>query len=175
MCGLIQHYPFACIREASLHIGRLLCLTFCVSRLAHGTHIFPLSRQSPQTPPRPKRKASYDVVLFDGIPYTTLPWFLGKVPIKSEKKKVDACGFTSLVQLKNGNHTTLARYIGQELLGSSSLASFRQHKWVSTTCTPTREDRGSMQCRVISDGCVASSNNFLCKVSDLSRAFACAL
>ena len=172
MCGLIQHYPFACIREASLHIGRLLCLTFCVSRLAHGTHNFPLSRQSPQTPPRPKRKASYDVVLFDGIPYTTLPWFLGKVPIKSEKNKADACGFTNLVQLKNGNHTTLARHIGQELLGSSSLASFRQHKWVSTTCTPTREDRGSMQCRLISEGCFASLNKFLYKVSDFSHAFA---
>ena len=102
MCGLIHHYPFACIREASLHIGRLLYLTFCVSRLGHGTHIFPLSRLSPQTPPRPKRKASYDVVLSDGIPYTTLPWFLGKVPIKSEKNKADACGFTNCVQLKNG-------------------------------------------------------------------------
>ena len=43
---------------------------------------------------------------------------------------------------------------------------------VSTTCVPTRKDRGPMQCRLISEGCFTSSNNFLYKVSDLSNAFA---
>ena len=158
--------------QATLHTEWLLGCSLVVSGRAHSTNIFPLSSQSPQIPTRPKRKAPFDVVFFDGVSYTTLPWFLGKVPVKSEKKKADACAFTNLVQLKNGNHTTLSRYIGQELLGSSSWPSFRQHKWVSTTCAPTREDRGPMQCRLISEGCFTSSSNFLYKVSDLSNAFA---
>ena len=62
---------------------------------------------------------------FDRVPYTTLPRFLGKVLVKSEKMRAAARGFTNLVQLKDGNHIILGRYVGQDLLLSSSLLSFR--------------------------------------------------
>ena len=45
--------------------------------------------------------------------------------MKSEKMRAAASGFTNLVQPKDGKHTTLGRYVGQDLLVSSSLLSFR--------------------------------------------------
>ena len=50
--------------------------------VSQAMHIARASRdQSVQS--SPKRKASSDKVFFDGVPYATLPWFLGKVPVKS--------------------------------------------------------------------------------------------
>jgi len=50
---------------------------------------------------------------------------LEKVLVKSEKMRAAASGFTNLVQLKDCNHTTLGKYVGRDLLVSSSLLSFR--------------------------------------------------
>ena len=118
-----------------------------------------------------KRKASSDKVFFDGVPYATLPWFLGKVPVKSDKAKAH-CGRTNVIELRNGDHNTLKRYVGEELLESPAPQAFRQHRWVSTTCAPTRKDRGPLQCKLIPEGSCTSSSNFLYKVADLQRALA---
>ena len=55
---------------------------------------FPARRQSDAQASR-KRKAAHETVKFDGVAYTTLPWFLGKVPVKSEKARISASGFTN--------------------------------------------------------------------------------
>ena len=52
--------------------------------VSQAMHIARASRhQSVQS--SPKRKASSDKVFFDGVPYATLPWFLGKVPASTGK------------------------------------------------------------------------------------------
>ena len=130
-------------------------------------HIARASRQQTAQISR-KRKASNDKVFFDGVPYATRPWFLGKVPVKSEKAKAHR-GTTNVIELRNGDHNTLARYVGEELLESPVPQAFRQHRWVSTKCAPTRKDRGPLQCKLIPETSSTASSNVLYKVSDLQR------
>ena len=48
-------------------------------------HFSRVCRQSPSTPRSRKRKALHDAVIFDRVPYTTLPRFLGKGPCEIRK------------------------------------------------------------------------------------------
>ena len=105
--------------------------------------------------------------------YTTLPWYLGRTPVKSEKKLAVACASTGRVDLRHGDVKTLASYQGKEILDETALASFGLHRWVDTTCAKTKPERSRLQVRLLSGSQQPSEPNFLWNFAELQKCLPC--
>ena len=130
-----------------------------------------VSGQTLTTPSSRKRKAPHDAIFFDGVAYASLPWFLGRVFVKSSKIKAVSSGFMNLAHLRDGNPATLGRYVGQEILAPSSLQTCRHHRWMHTICNASHKNCARMQCRLISEGAFTLFGNLFHKISDLKTTF----
>ena len=113
-------------------------------------------------------------VLIDGKKYATLPWFLGRTPIKSEKQRanVNKLEIMEMVELRGGDHNTLhPQYRNTELVAKGATEQFRGHKWSRTVCQQARPERGSLQVRLLRAGEVPGSKCFLWSVAALEQCF----
>ena len=106
-----------------------------------------------------------------GAKYQTLPWFLGRVPTKTDKTIANEHGSRGLVELRHGNHNTPSRYHGQAILRQGCAGKFRSNEWASTTCRPTRLDRDSLEARLVPERVGPLTSNFLWRTESLRRAF----
>ena len=107
-----------------------------------------------------------------GSKYQTLPWFLGRVPTKRDKQIAQDHGHKKLVELRNGDHNTLAKYGDQSILLPNTVSLFLGHGWVHTICKPTRADRDNLQVKLVRDTKSPGSANFLWLTTSLQQAFA---
>ena len=83
-------------------------------------------------------KSSANWVLIGGARYGTLPAFLGREPVKSEKNAAVKSCCDHQVELKNGDWKSLAPWLGQEILAEGAVDAFREHRWAKTVCSQLR-------------------------------------
>ena len=114
--------------------------------------------------------ASDKFVLIDGAKYTTLPWFLGKSPVKSQKAAAAQSAADFQVDVRRGDWKTLSKFIGKEILPSTARSAFRLHRWVSTVCPRAERFSAEMlQVRLLSPGQKTSSKVFLWSRAELEK------
>lgn len=88
--------------------------------------------------PQGSSTSSANWVLIDGAKYGTLPAFLGREPVKSEKNAAVKSCCDRKVELKNGDWKSLAPWLGQEILAEGAVDAFREHRWAKTVCAQSR-------------------------------------
>jgi hypothetical protein len=111
-------------------------------------------------------------VLVDGVKYTTLPWFLGKAPLKSQRTLAALRAFRRRLDLKQGDWKTLTPHWGKEILAESALNGFRAHRWVNSLCSRAeRFSKEKLQVRLLSPGQQPTSNVFLWCVLELEKCY----
>ena len=109
-------------------------------------------------------------VLIDGTKYATLPMYLGKTPLKSERTLADLRAFRFRVELKQGDWKTLKPFWGKEILAESALGGFRAHRWVNSVCPRAeRFSKEKLQVRLLSHGQKPTSSVFLWCVTELQK------
>ena len=105
-----------------------------------------------------------------GAKYTTLPWYLGKTPLKSQKAIAANCAADGRVQLRRGDWKTVQGHVGKEILPNSARTVFRDNHWANTVCT--RAERFSdevLQVRRVPASGQATSNVFLWSLAQLEK------
>jgi hypothetical protein len=107
-------------------------------------------------------------VVVDGEQYTTLPDFLGKTPVKSQKQVADKCAGEGKVEIRGGNSTSLVAFRGAEILAKSVHSNFRAHRWVNTLARGVRS-KEPLQARLLSRGQRPASQNFLWSKLELDK------
>ena len=113
--------------------------------------------------------SSNNFVLIAGSKHTTLPMYLGRTPVKSEKQLASASASWDQVDLRHGTWATLERYKGQEILDQAHFDGFRSHRWVSTLCSQNDSRGHCLQVRLVARGHSAASSKFLWSVSELQK------
>ena len=136
-----------------------------------------VKRKRPSTPDRsstdrPERSTTNDgkFVIIAGQKYTTLSWYIGKTPVKSQKALAANCAADGQVQLRHGDYKTVQRHLGKEILPSSARSAFRDHRWVSTVCS--RAERFSeqvLQVRLLPANGQPTSKVFLWSLAQLEK------
>ena len=107
-------------------------------------------------------------VLIAGDRYTTLPCYLGRTPMKSEKKIAADSAASAQVEYRHGDWQTLTQFRGKEILDTNDFASFRQSKWITTQC-PQLDSRGQrLQVRLVVTG-RSTSPKFLWSYPQLEK------
>ena len=106
-------------------------------------------------------------ILIAGTKFTTLPLYLGREPVKSEKRLASDTGSSNQVELRHGTWLTLKKYLGQEILDETVFDKFRRNHWVETLCAQ-HDSRGQcLQVKLVAHGRTASSSKFLWNVEEL--------
>ena len=109
-------------------------------------------------------------VLIDGSKYTTLAWYLGKTPVKSQKALAAHCAADGRIQLRHGGWKTLDGHFGKEILPSSARNGFRDHRWVDTVCRRAeRFASEALQVRLLPANGQTTSKVFLLSVAQLVK------
>ena len=91
-------------------------------------------------------------VLIAGDRYTTLPRYLGRTPMKSEKKIAADSAASAQVEYRHGDWQTLTQFRGKEILATKDCSSFRQSKWVTTLCPQLDSRSQRLQVRLVATG-----------------------
>ena len=120
-------------------------------------------------PKRASAASDEQWVLIAGLRYVTLPWYLGRPAVKSQQQIAAACCSSGRAELQNGNWSTLTSYWGQEVLEEEAFSRFRQHKWTSTLCSPSKPERGSLQVKLLKESQEPSSSKFLWNLEELQN------
>ena len=129
----------------------------------------PASRSSSSSSSRVRSRVASDTkwILLDGRKYVTLPWYLGREAVKSQKQMANKRAFSARVEMRNGDWNTLANHWGKELLDAGALPRFRQHHWVQANCGVSRS--GSLEVRLLSGQQQPDTKKFLWKLEELER------
>jgi hypothetical protein len=107
--------------------------------------------------------------LIAGKKFTTLPMYLGRAPVKSEKRLASDTGSSNQVDLRHGTCLTLKNYVGQEILDETEFDRFCSNHWVKTLCAQNDSRGKCLQVKLVAPGRTASSSKFLWSLKELQK------
>ena len=112
-------------------------------------------------------RSSDRFVFVGGERYTSLPKYLGRDPVKSEKNLALACCADDRIELRRGDWQSLSGHWGKELLEKGCEAKFLSCAWVDSCVMNPRPEKPSLQLKLLKPNQQPGSHKYLWRWSHL--------